>query len=90
MGIAVPYRETVRKARQPPGYPIYVARDALLEARHGNLPAANGERVALGIIGGMVESDLCSTRTVSLSLRKSSGGEKPSPKLRIGNKRATA
>jgi hypothetical protein len=70
MGVAVPNRETVRKARQPPRYPIYVARDTLFEARYINLPASNGDRVALGIIVWMLEFDLCGTRTVSLSLRK--------------------
>jgi hypothetical protein len=58
MGIAVPNRETVRKARQSLGYPIYIARDALFEAWHSNFPAANGDRVALGIITGMLEGDL--------------------------------
>jgi hypothetical protein len=79
MGIAVPNRETVCKARQPPGHPVYVARDALFEARYSNTPAANGEQVPLGIIAGMLEVDLCNTKTESDCLFS---------KLRIGNVRA--
>ena len=58
MGIAVVYRETVRKARQALSYPIYVAGEALFEARDSNLPTADSERAAPGIIVRIGEVDL--------------------------------
>jgi hypothetical protein len=58
MRVAIPNCEAVRKTRQPFCNAIYIARNALLEARHGNLSAADGNRGALSISGGMVESDL--------------------------------
>jgi hypothetical protein len=94
MGIAVPNRETMCKARQPLGYPVYVARDALLETRHSDLSPANCKRFALGITG-VVKIDLFSTTTVSLSLRKMFfveikwWGKDTSTKLRIGVKKVT-
>jgi hypothetical protein len=58
MRIAIPNREAMREASQPFRNAIYVARDALFEARHGDFSAADGERFAFGISGGMVESNL--------------------------------
>jgi hypothetical protein len=37
---------------------VYVARDTLFEARHGDFSATDGERFALSVSAGMVESDL--------------------------------
>lgn len=79
-------------ARQPLGHPIDVAGEALFEAGNSNFPAANGERVFLGLIVEMLEVDLCSTKNGQLVFKentnsswKSSSAEKPSVKLRTGD-----